>query len=61
MKLRDVLTEAVGVITGLIIAIGFIGIISVMIVTGGTADKAVNGIFDTAIDRLEAELESDGE
>lgn len=59
--MKEFIKENFGIIYTVITSIALITIVSVILATGGSADKAMNGIFDSAIDRLEAELESEGE
>lgn len=59
--MKEFIKENFGIIYQVVIGVGLISIVSLIIATGGTADKATNGIFDKAVDVMEAELESDGE
>ena len=59
--MKEFIKENFGVVLAVVTSVALVGIVSVIVATGGTADKAVNSTFDAAVDRLEAELEFDGE
>ena len=59
--MKEFIKENFGIIYTVITSMALITIVSAILATGGTADKAMTGIFDSAVERLEAELESEGE
>lgn len=59
--MKEFLKENFDIIYTVVTSIALIGIVSVMVATGGTADKAMNRIFDSAVEQLESQLESEGE